>query len=830
MTRWSSGAAALGVPSTGERRRGWRCHGVIVATIGMVALLLGARGPEAMAAPAGCPGTFPAAPAGLVAYGVADGGLCWTADTPPEIYLRWRLTIAGDDTIAVRQSYTPGAALDLAVRDTATGTVRWTATLARWFPTLGPPDPLPPVFRSDDGILVLPGADTGDPTVVTARDVRTGAVRWRTSISTPQERRLVHGIVESATAVYVDTELDRSGAPETVALDRRTGQVRWRVPSTRRVSAADDAVVVLGGGRNDTTGGMDVLDAATGVRRWGRPSTVDNVVVAVDGGMVIEQGPRAKAPTWTAPSSVLASDEMDGTARWWLSIPGLSGWAPSADGVLLLATTSGPNPGELRAVDISTGAQRWRRGAVGEVLAAGDGLVVTRAGSYVGAAVELLDLATGDGLRALAGGPWRVTAETAAIGNGRVLVGRAQMFAGGTPSPIPEFCRFWSELPSEPVAGVPTPGPSAFVPVRPTRLFDSRDAGVYGYRCPGERITLRVTGQAGIPAVGVSAVALNLTVTNAGWAGFVSAWPAGLSQPLASVLNLTASGQTRSNLVVLPVAADGSVSFFTQGGGHLLADVAGYFTPVDRASEGRVVALGPVRVLDTRSSPGTRLPAGGAVGVEVAGPGRPAPAGARAAVVTITATDPEAVGFVTAWAGGTAPPLASNLNVNGPGDTVANLAIVPLADDGTFRLMTQHPLHLVVDVVAYVTGPGGGVSSSGLFVPVNPARVFDTRIGDGPSLPAGSALSPLHAGVAGIAGDAFAVLVNVTATESTSPAHVRVWPSGTVMPTASSLNIGVGDTRAAATLMRLGGDGRVSYWHSSGTLHLLADALGYVTP
>jgi hypothetical protein len=73
-------------------------------------------------------------------------------------------------------------------------------------------------------------------------------------------------------------------------------------------------------------------------------------------------------------------------------------------------------------------------------------------------------------------------------------------------------------------------------------------------------ITLQVTGRGGVPATGVSAVILNVTATDATQPGFVTAWPAGGGQPVASNLNVERAGQTIPNLVIVPVGPGGGVS------------------------------------------------------------------------------------------------------------------------------------------------------------------------------------------------------------------------------------------------------------------------------
>jgi hypothetical protein len=91
-------------------------------------------------------------------------------------------------------------------------------------------------------------------------------------------------------------------------------------------------------------------------------------------------------------------------------------------------------------------------------------------------------------------------------------------------------------------------------------------------------MTLQVTGRGGVSATGVSAVVLNVTVTEPASGGWLAAWPAGEALPLVSNLNYVA-GQTVPNIVVVKVGAGGKVNFYSSGGPvHVIADVAGWFT------------------------------------------------------------------------------------------------------------------------------------------------------------------------------------------------------------------------------------------------------------
>ena len=124
---------------------------------------------------------------------------------------------------------------------------------------------------------------------------------------------------------------------------------------------------------------------------------------------------------------------------------------------------------------------------------------------------------------------------------------------------------------------------SSFVPIPPIRILDTRPAplnvgGFVGPLGAGETHTFQVTGVAGIPA-NASAVVMNVTVDQTTGPSYLTVFPAGSIQPLASNLNWVAK-VTIPNLVVVKIGAGGQVSLFNQSAKvHVIADVAGYYVP-----------------------------------------------------------------------------------------------------------------------------------------------------------------------------------------------------------------------------------------------------------
>lgn len=149
----------------------------------------------------------------------------------------------------------------------------------------------------------------------------------------------------------------------------------------------------------------------------------------------------------------------------------------------------------------------------------------------------------------------------------------------------------------------------AFVGAVPLRLVDTRNA-IGGPRgvlteptpraVPVRGVTLNVNGVSRQVPADASAVALNVTMVDAGAAGYATVWPCGTARPEASNVNF-ARGATVANGVVAPIGADGSICVYTSTNAHLLVDIAGWFG--GGAGAGFVGNV-PARLVDTRNNIG----------------------------------------------------------------------------------------------------------------------------------------------------------------------------------------------------------------------------------
>lgn len=325
-----------------------------------------------------------------------------------------------------------------------------------------------------------------------------------------------------------------------------------------------------------------------------------------------------------------------------------------------------------------------------------------------------------------------------------------------------------------------------FVPMSPLRVLDSRAGLGWSGAVPAGG-TRTLTLPAGTIDSSAGAVVLNVTATNTGGPGFVTVFPNGKAQPTASSLNVERAGQTIANLVTVALGGS-SINFYSSGPVDLVADLAGYFMPSGATSAGRYQPVTPARLLDTRDpGAGGAFAAGEERSLAVAGRGGVPATGVSAVMLNVTSAGAAGAGFVTVWPSGIARPLASNVNTDSAGQTIPNQVVVSLPPSGALRLYSHQRSDLVVDVVGWYTDASATSDVVGLFFPIGPLRLLDTR-DTGPT--AGrDVVATVDTVTAGATADAVAVTANVTATGALAPGYVTAWSGAGAPPLASNLNV-----------------------------------------
>ena len=415
-------------------------------------------------------------------------------------------------------------------------------------------------------------------------------------------------------------------------------------------------------------------------------------------------------------------------------------------------------------------------------------------------------------------------------------------------------------------------------PLSPYRICDTRPTNPSGLsgtdaQCtaktlgPGGSLAVQVAGtnptgtsSGGVPSSGVTAVALNVTVTGTTAASYLTVWPTGSSRQTTSSLNWP-SGDTVSNLVQVDLGSSGQVSVYNaEGSANVVVDVEGYVSPSDTSTDGLYHPLTPYRICDTRSAnpsglSGTdaqcqdkTLGPAGSLDVQVSGTNPSGtssggvPAGASAVVLNVTVTGTTAPSYLTVWPTGSSRQTTSSLNWSA-GKTIPNRVVVALSASGkaSFYNASGHT-DLVVDVGGYYTSSGSAPGS--YFSGVAPARICDTRSGNpsqlsgtaaqcnGKTLGPGGTLQVQVAGVGGVPAESsttppVAVVLNVTVTNTSTPSYLTVWPTGSPQPVTSDLNWPQGDTVPNLVQVALGTSGQVSIYNAQGSADVVADVVAY---
>ncbi len=237
----------------------------------------------------------------------------------------------------------------------------------------------------------------------------------------------------------------------------------------------------------------------------------------------------------------------------------------------------------------------------------------------------------------------------------------------------------------------PTGG--GYTGLTPARFLDTRPNGttvddawarslVIG---SGTDTEVKIAGRGEVPATGAEAVALNITVVSPTRLSYMTVWPSGLPQPVASTLNYR-PGDVLANMAIVPIGANGMIEMWNATGVvYGIADVLGYF-PTGSSYTG----MTPARLMDTRPfGPTTdllfsgkgKLNGGTATNLKVTGRGGVPATGVGSVVLNVTITNPSTDSYLTVWPTGVFQPNASNANFFA-GQTVANMVIVPVGTDG----------------------------------------------------------------------------------------------------------------------------------------------------
>jgi uncharacterized protein (DUF1501 family) len=365
-----------------------------------------------------------------------------------------------------------------------------------------------------------------------------------------------------------------------------------------------------------------------------------------------------------------------------------------------------------------------------------------------------------------------------------------------------------------------------YVALNPTRIFDTREASGGKARIgPGQTVKVQINGANGVPAADVRAVAVNISSIKPSTPNtYLTAYPTGQTRPTTATLN-PRQGAVVPNMSVVGVGSDGTISIYNFSGEvDITVDLMGYFR---RDVAARISPLTPARILDTREgvgAPARKVAAGTPLALQVTGVGGVPADGVEAVVLNLTSARPSANGWITAWPAGEPKPLVANLSYIA-GDLIPNMVMCKVGAGGKISLEASNgALDLIADVVGCFTSSGAALS------PVAPARLLDTREGNGaPQTPvgAGGEVELQVTGRGGVPATAKAVVLNVTGIRPTTRTYLTIYPTGESRPLAASLNPDAGKIAGNLVVAKVGAGGKVTIYNNAGELNLTADVTAY---
>jgi hypothetical protein len=279
-----------------------------------------------------------------------------------------------------------------------------------------------------------------------------------------------------------------------------------------------------------------------------------------------------------------------------------------------------------------------------------------------------------------------------------------------------------------------------YTPLTPCRILDTRKPGANtGVLIGGAQARSFVgwdtsytlqggdNSSCGLPySTNNAAIVVNFAVVYPSTAGYITAFPADKTQPVAATVNFVAGDIKGNNTILKLNQTTGQSDFkvYSYATTDLVADVVGYYAkPVALGSPSIDLVYTPItpcRIVDTRSASagafavneersfigwGTSFAAQGGA----ANPcGLPSNTDNAALAVNFAIVSPTTAGYITAFpANAATKPLAATLNYSA-GDIKANNTVLKLSQDGSqyhFKVYSTSASHLIADVVGYYAKP-----------------------------------------------------------------------------------------------------------------------------
>jgi RHS repeat-associated protein len=336
--------------------------------------------------------------------------------------------------------------------------------------------------------------------------------------------------------------------------------------------------------------------------------------------------------------------------------------------------------------------------------------------------------------------------------------------------------------------------------------------------------TVKINGVDGLPATGIGAVSVLVTVASASAQGQLVGRPNAADPDTLLMIYGAGVGGNTSNTALLAVGDDGSIRVRTgTTQSTVTVDVTGYYTSTQNGvGAGGFVPMSGTRIANTINGmavPQGPLTGGGSITFQVAGAnGIPANA-AAVALGVIVENSGGGAGWVRPYPTGGDKGSGVLNYVSTKGVSTSMTAQVAIGTDGKVTIDTPAgggTIDVAVDVQGYfmASNPGGG------FTPLT-GRIIDTR--DSTSVASNGSLAIQIAGARGglpsVEGGLAAVAITLTAVHSgTNGGYAKAWGDGMPEPGASAINYGpTTSTRSTTTIVPVGTNGKIRVKNASTT-------------
>lgn len=319
---------------------------------------------------------------------------------------------------------------------------------------------------------------------------------------------------------------------------------------------------------------------------------------------------------------------------------------------------------------------------------------------------------------------------------------------------------------------------------------------------------------------GVSAVSINVTVTDTRDVGYLTAYACDDGTPPTASFHNYVRDDVVAHSTIVPVDASGAFCIATRVAANLIVDITGRFV-----DDGGYHPVGPTRWVDTRTSAGP-VASGGQLRLDIddladdlADDLDGATATTASVALSVTATGTTGPGYLRVAAAcsavGDDTPVTSNVNYLG-GDTVPNLVVAELDASGRLCVEALTRTDVVVDLLG-VFDDTAGVDAS------RPDRVFDSRDAGRPL--AAGAVRTLRASDLGVGAGTPGLVLNVTAVGADRPGYATVFPCDGAGGGTSLLNMPGPGAVSNAVLVAADDAGAVCVSASAAT-DLVVDVVG----